>query len=392
MQAQRREVYLDHAAATPLAPEVWEAMEPYLKERFFNPSAPYAPARRVHVELEQARTTVARLLGARPDNVTFTAGATEANNLALASCDGHVVTTQIEHESILACVAGGDTTLVATGPNGLIDPQAVAAALQPSTQLVSIALANGEVGSIQPMRAIAQVVARERMRRLEAHDPTPLLLHTDASQAAGYTSLNVSTLGVDLMTLSAAKIYGPKQMGLLWHADGVALRPLVQGGGQEGGLRSGTENVAGAAGMARALELAERMRAGETRRLRSLSRVLRKRLQSAVPSAVFTGPTREGDRLPGLVHVSFPGVEARRLVVLLERAGVYVGTGSACAASRMRVSHVLSALGIPEEVARGSLRITMGRETTVEDVDYAVDAIASSVHSELDRAAHGEHE
>ena len=390
MQARKREVYLDHAAATPLAPEVWEAMEPYLRERFHNPSAPYAPARRVHADLEQARAKVAELIGARPDNVTFTAGATEANNLAIASRGGHAVVSNIEHESVLACVHGRGATLVAAQPSGLIDPQAVLSALKPNTELVSIALANGEVGAIQPMRAIARAVDGERMRRLEDRDATPLLLHTDASQAAGYTSLNVSTLGVDLMTLSAAKIYGPKQMGILWHADGVALRPIVQGGGQEGGLRSGTENVAAAVGMARALELAESMRAGETRRLRGLSRALRAKLHDALPFAVFAGPTKEGDRLPGLVHVSFPGVEARRLVVLLEREGVYVGTGSACAASRMRVSHVLSALGMPEDVARGSLRITMGRATTQEDVDYALAAIVASVRSELARTGRTE--
>lgn len=385
MGDQTREVYLDHAAATPVAPQVIEAMMPYLTQRFYNPSAPYSVARGVRVDLEQARTRIAALLGSRADNVTLTAGATEANNLAFATCSGHVVCSAIEHESVLACANAHEATLVGVSDAGLIDPHDVARALRPTTELVSVSLANGEVGSIQPLRAIAREVARERARRLEQGERRPLLLHTDASQAAGYVSLNTSTLGIDLMTLSAAKVYGPKQVGVLWHADGIVLRPLVVGGGQEGGVRSGTENVAGAVGFACALELAERMRAEEVRRLRGLARRLRAGLAEAVPDVIFSGPHKEAARLPGLVHASFVGVEARRLVVRLEREGVYVGTGSACAASKMRVSHVLRALGMSDEVAAGSLRITMGRETSVDDVGYALRAIVDAVRAERAR-------
>jgi cysteine desulfurase len=266
-----------------------------------------------------------------------------------------------------------------------VDPRSLRDALTPTTELVSVELANGEVGTIQPLRELARVVHEERMRRLEAGSHVPLLLHTDASQAVGYVSVNASTLGVDLMTLSAAKVYGPKQVGALWHADGVALRPLVRGGGQEGGVRSGTENVAGAVGFACALELAERLRKQETTRLASLSARLREGLAREVPDVVFSGPSRARDRLPGLVHASFPGVEARRLVIALERRGVCVGTGSACAASRMRVSHVLAALGVPERVSMGSLRITLGRPTTQVEVDVAIAAIADCVAAERAR-------
>ena len=189
-----------------------------------------------------------------------------------------------------------------------------------------------------------------------------------------------------MMTLSAAKLYGPKQVGLLWHADGVEVRPLVLGGGQEGGLRSGTENVAGAVGFAVALEQAEDLRAKESRRLRKLAAWVRRELVAAVPDVVFSGPSADARRLPGLIHASFPGVEARRLVISLERKGVYVGTGSACAASRMRVSHVLKAIGLADAVAQGSLRLSMGRATTGEDVEYAVRAIASSVEEERRRS------
>ncbi len=380
-----RQVYLDFGAATPVVPEVLEAMLPYLGERFYNPSAPYALARGVRADLEAARATLARLIGARPGQVTLTAGATEANNLAFAVVDGPVVTDAAEHESVLACAKAHDHTLVRVGANGRVDPADIAAALTPQTQLVSVELANGEVGAIQPVRAIATVVQEERARRLEAGERMPLYLHTDASQAALTHSVNASTLGVDLMTLSAAKVYGPKQVGLLWSSDDVRLRPLVRGGGQEGGVRSGTENVAGVVGFARALELASARRKGEAKRLASLRNRLQRQLQASFPTMVVSGPVRDAQRLPGLLHVAFPGLEAGRLVIALERRGVSVGTGSACAASRMQASHVLEAMGASPEVARGSLRITLGGPTTEQDVDYAAEQICQVVRAEAAR-------
>lgn len=380
-----REVYLDYAAATPVDPEVAEAMLPYLSERFWNPSAPYARAREVRDDLERARGTIARLIGARPDCVVLTAGATEANNLAFAAVDGHVVVDAAEHESVLACAALHERRTVRVDARGRVDPAVVARAIRPDTELVSVELANGEIGTIQPVREISRVVASERARRLEAGERRPIWLHTDASQAAGCLSVNVSTLGVDLMTLSAAKVYGPKQVGALWASDEVRLRPLVWGGGQEGGVRSGTENVAGAVGMARALELACARREEEAARLGALRRRLRAGLRSEVPWAVVWGPTSPGAVLPSILGVSILGVEARRLVILLERRGVSVGTGSACAASRMRSSHVLDAIGAPAPLREGSLRLSMGRPTTAADVDYAVAAIGEAVRAEVAR-------
>ena len=380
-----REVYLDHAAATPVDPEVAAVMMPYFTERFWNPSAPYARAREVRDDVERARGTIARLIGARPDNLVFTAGATEANNLAFAAVDGHVVVDAIEHESVLACAGMHARRTVRVGGDGIVDPAAVARAIRSETELVSVELANGEIGSVQPVREISRVVARERARRLEAGEKRPILLHTDASQAAGVLSVNVSSLGVDLLTLSAAKIYGPKQVGLLWASDDVRLRPLVYGGGQEGGVRSGTENVAGIVGFARALELACERRAEEARRLACLRERMRMGLLAGLPWVVVSGPRNPKRRLPGLLHVSFAGIEARRLVIALERRGVSVGTGSACAASRMRVSHVLEAIGMPRPLAEGSLRLTLGRSTTEEDVDYAVDQIVAAVRAEMAR-------
>lgn len=380
-----RECYLDYAAATPMAPEAVEAMLPYLTRRFHNPSAPYAAARAVRSELEDARARLAHVIGASPANVTLTAGATEANNLAFAATEGTVVTLATEHESTLRCAEARDHVVVPVGADGRVSAEGVRRAVTPDVELVSISLANGEIGTIQPIREIAGVVADERARRLVAGERRQILLHTDASQAAGYCSVNVSSLGADLVTLSAAKVYGPKQVGLLWAADGVELRPLVVGGGQERGLRSGTENVAGAMAFARALELAEELRPHESRRLASMRDSLQRRLVGEFPWAQVAGPRRGKLRLPGLLHISFPGLEARRLVILLERRGVSVGTGSACAASQMRVSHVLSALGLPDDVSGGSLRITLGRPTTEDDVDYAAAAIIDVVREESAR-------
>lgn len=380
-------IYLDYAAATPVDPQVLEAMLPYFSERFYNPSAPYARARAVKRELEEARAVLAHAIGAKPASITLTAGATEANNLAFAATDGPVITCAIEHESTLACARARGAHVVGVSKAGLVDPADIEAALTPATELVSIALANGEIGAIQPIRAIAKIVRAERERRLRSGERRPLVLHTDATQAAGALALNVASLGVDLMTLSAAKIYGPKQVGLLWASDSVALKPLVLGGGQEGGLRSGTENVAGAIGFAKALELAQAQREKEHRRLSFLRDLLQARLVAAFPQAVVSGPAKPQLRLPGLLHISFPGIEARRLVILLDARGVSVGTGSACAASKMRVSHVLEALGMPASTAAGSLRLSLGRSTTKEQVEQAARIIIEVVSAEEKRLA-----
>ncbi len=379
------QAYLDYGAATPVAPEVLESMMPYFSERFYNPSAPYALAREVRRDLEEARAALARLMGARPAQITLTAGATEANNLAFSCVDGPVVTDAAEHESVLACAQIHDCTLVGVSQTGQVNPADVAAALTPATQLVSVELANGEVGTIQPLREVAAVVAKERTRRLEQGERTPLYLHTDASQAALTHAVNVSSLGADLVTISAAKLYGPKQVGLLWSSDAVRLRPLMRGGGQEGGVRSGTENVAGVVGFARAFELAAAHRKEEARRLMLLRNQLQHQLAQAIPSMVVSGPNNDKQRLPGLLHVAFPGLEAARLVIALERRSVSVGTGSACAASKLQVSHVLRAMGVPDEVARGSLRITLGHPTTQDEIDYAAEQITAVVQAEAAR-------
>lgn len=381
-------IYLDYAAATPVDEQVLEAMMPYFSQCFANPSASYAPARQARADVEDARARIAHLMGAKPANIVFTAGATEANNLALSavSSDAHVIASAIEHESVRACVMAREAgTLVPVSAEGFVSAEALARTIRPDTELVSIALANGEIGTIQPLRELSHVIADERARRLAAGEARPIYLHTDASQAAALRTLNVSSLGADLVTVSAAKMHGPKQVGLLWARSGIELRPLVCGGGQESGLRSGTENVVGIMGFARAFEIARDLREGESKRLRELRNWLQGCLTDAFADAVVTGPVRDAQRLDNLLHISFPGLLARRLVISLDQQGVYVGTGSACAASKMTVSPVLEAVGATPATCEGSLRITLGRETTREQIERAARIIIEIVNAERQR-------
>lgn len=381
-------IYLDYAAATPVDERVLNTMLPYFSQRFDNPSASYTPARRVRADVEDARVRIAHLMGTKPANIIFTAGATEANNLALAAVasDAHVIASAIEHESVRACVlARKEGTLLPVDAQGFVSAEVLRKAIRPDTELVSIAYANGEIGTIQPLRELAQVVADERARRLAMGEGRPIYLHTDASQAATLKTLNVSALGADLITVSAAKMYGPKQVGLLWMRSGIELHPLVRGGGQEAGVRSGTENVPGIIGFARAFELARELREEEAKRLRDMRNLLQEQITGTFSDAVITGPTRDAQRLDNLLHVSFPGLLARRLVILLDQHGVFVGTGSACAASKMMVSHVLEAIDAAPEVAESSLRITLGRETTREQVERAAQVIIDVVCAERER-------
>ena len=378
-------IYLDHAAATPLDKQVRAAMEPYESRLFFNPSSPYMPGVQVRRSFEAARADLAHAIGAKPDEVVITAGATESINLAFDSFEGHVVIPEVEHASVLASATRHDCTQVAVGHHGRVDPADIARAIRPDTELVSVGLANNEIGTVQPLRAIAQVVSEERQRRLQAGETTPIWLHTDASQGAGQVNTDVATLGVDLMTLNSAKVYGPKQVGLLWAARTVRLRPQVVGGGQERGLRSGTENVSGAVGFACALSMAVTHRKAEAVRLSALRDTLQSALTEAFPQAVVPGHRKH--RLPGFLHISFPGLDAERVVFLLEDVGVLVGTGAACAANKETGSHVLAAIGLPPDLANGSLRLTLGRLSTADNTARAAQLIIEAVRSEYERMA-----
>ena len=373
-------IYLDHAAATPMDARVAQAMRPYESELFFNPSSPYMPAVQVRRTLERARADLAHAIGGKPAEVVFTAGATESINLAFGSLDGHVVVPAIEHESVLACARQHPATVVPVDAKGRVSERDIQASIRPDTQLVSVGIANNEIGTVQPLRAISQVVASERQRRLAEGDPTPIYLHCDASQGVGQVDVSVSSLGVDMLTLNAAKIYGPKQVGLLWARSDVRLKPAVLGGGQERGLRSGTENVVGAVGFACALQLAVKDRKREAKRLEALRDTMQRYLTREFPDAVVSGSKKH--RLPGHLHIAFPGIDAERIVFLLEDRGVLVGTGAACAANKGTRSHVLEAIGLPPGIADGSLRLTFGHLSTEENTAEAARIIAEAVRGE----------
>lgn len=376
-------IYLDHAAATPLDARVLAAMQPYFTDLFYNPSSPYSPALAVRRDYETAKQTVAQSIGAKGDELVITAGATESINLAFGSIGGHVITANIEHHAVLEAAKRYDHTVVASDARGLISAQVIKKVIRHDTRLVSIALANNELGTIQPLREIAAVIQAERETRLSQGNMTPIYLHSDASQGAGQLDIHVARLGVDLLTLNAGKVYGPKQVGLLWASSHVRLKPQIVGGGQERGIRSGTENVAGVIGFAKAMELAERHRKSESERLRLLRNELQAHLLEAFPDAIVSG--YEKRRLPGHLHISFPGLDAERLVFALEMRGVLVATGSACAANKGTRSHVLTAIGLAPDVADGSLRLTLGHLSDDESTRRAAEIIKEEIARERAR-------
>ena len=378
-------IYLDHAAATPIDPKVLAAMQPFFSDDFYNPSAPYAPAVIVRRQYEAAKQTIARSIGAKGDDIVITAGATESINLAFASFEGHVVTSNIEHHAVLAAARAHEATFVEADQRGFVQAEKIKTAIKPTTVLISIALANNELGTIQPLRDIAEIVRTEREARLARGDHTPIYLHTDASQGVGQLDVNVARLGVDLLTLNASKVYGPKQVGLLWAAPAVVLKPTIVGGGQERGLRSGTENVAGAVGFAKAMELASEHRKYEAERLMKLRDGMQKKLVDAFADMVVSGHQRH--RLAGHLHVSFPNLDAERVLFALESHGVLVATGSACAANKGTRSHVLTAIGLAPEIADGSLRITLGHLSNDDNINRATELIIQEVTKEYARSA-----
>jgi cysteine desulfurase len=376
-------IYLDHAAATPIDQRVVNAMLPYMTEDFYNPSSPYAPAVLVRRWYLEAKHQLAIAIGGHAEGVTITAGATESINLLFASMEGHVVTTAIEHHAVLAAAHQKNHTIVSVDATGIVKPEDIQAALQPDTVLVSVGLANNELGTIQPLRTIAEIIRTERKQRLDKGNTTPIYLHSDASQGVGQIDVNVARLGVDALTVNAGKVYGPKQVALLWTAPSVRLEPYVVGGGQENGLRSGTENVAGTIGFAVALTLAVEHRKSESARLHALRDKLQDRLVHEFPNAVLSGGVKK--RLPGHLHISFPGIDAERLIFGLEREGVMVATGSACAANKGTRSHVLTAIGLDDDVADGSLRITLGRLSDDETIARAADILVTVIKHEYSR-------
>lgn len=363
----------------------WTRCNRILRMRFFNPSSPYAPAVQVKRRYMEAKRAIARVIGVGADELVMTAGATESVNLAMtAAGDGVCMVSAIEHASVLSAAhRGREAIIVPVDAKGHVAPDAVARAMSPEVSIVSVALANHEIGTVQALYDIAQIVQAERRRRQENGEKRPIYLHTDASQAPLLIDVKVKRLGVDLLTLSAAKVYGPKQVGLLWVRPGVRLSANILGGGQEGGLRSGTENVAGVVGFATALDLAEKRRSGEVKRLRTLRDMLLADVRDALPDVQVNGDLKKG--LVSCLNLSFEGIDAGRLVFLLESSGVYVATGSACAANSGTKSSVLVAIGLSDDAIRGSIRISLGRLNDEAQVHRAAQLIIQAVRSERER-------
>jgi cysteine desulfurase len=375
-------MYLDHAAGTPVDSEVLAAMLPYFSEEFYNPSATYARAQQAKKRLEQARAEVAGVLGSRTNEVTFTAGGTEANNLAIrgvrqAFPGKKLITTSVEHDSVLEPALALGAQFAPVKPDGIVDIDALLALIDDDTVLLSVMLANNEVGSLQPVRQIAQRLQTIRDSRRTRGITLPLYFHTDACQAGNYLDLHVSRLGVDMMTLNGGKIYGPKQSGVLYVRAGTQLTPQILGGGQERGRRSGTENVAFAVGFAAALVKAQSIRHEQLRVHEQLRDYMMSQIEKQIPSATINGSRRS--RLANNVHVTIPGSDNERVLFYLDEHGVMAAAGSACSASNDEPSHVLRAMGASDEDAQASLRFTLGRENTRADVDQAVHLLVKAI-------------
>ena len=373
-----RAVYMDHSATTPMRREVVDAMLPWLKEKFGNASSVHAFGREARAAMEAAREKVASRLGAQPEEIVFTSGGTESDNLALVGAANaarkngkHIVISAIEHHAVLnTCNGlqqnGFEVAQLPVDNTGLVDPEALRRALRPDTTLVSVMMANNEVGTIEPVAELAAI----------AHE-AGALFHTDAVQAVAKAPVNVDELGVDLLTLSAHKFYGPKGVGALYRRKGTRLHPIMRGGHHERGMRPGTENVPGIIGLAVALELALLEMPQEMERLRALRDRLQAGIVGSIDDVQVNGhPERQ---LPHLLNVSIVGVEGESMLLTLDGRGVAVSTGSACTSGTLEPSHVLIAMDVPAEITHGSLRFSLGRMNTDEDVDYVLETLPAVI-------------
>lgn len=380
---ERCGIYLDHAAATYLAPEVEDAMAPYGQKIFGNPSSIHDSGRAAKEAIAQARARIAKILNCFLEEIIFTGSGTMSDNLAIFGIarankirGKHIITTAIEHHAVLKPVEylrdkeGFDITVLSVDSDGLACLSDLEKAVKPDTILISVMYANNEIGTIQPIAEIGRLVRRLNKIRTP-HGLPRIYFHTDACQAAGALSLDVKALGVDLLTMNGSKIYGPKGSGVLFAARGVNPEPLIFGGGQERGLVSGTENVAAIVGLAAALELSQKNRESENRRLIELRDELIAGILKTIPKSRLNGhPVK---RLPNNINVTILDVEGEAMLLYLNEYGIYAATGSACDSTTLDPSHVILALGLPYEFAHGSMRFTLGRLTTKEDIDYVLE-------------------
>ena len=371
-------IYMDHAATTEMLPEVREAMEPYLREEYGNASTSYEMGVRMHDVLEGARAKIARVIDAQPEEIFFTSGGSESDNWVIKNVAGekkhigkHIITTKIEHHAILRSCQyleslGYEVTYLDVDDYGLVRAEDVANALRDDTTLVSVMTGNNEIGTIEP---IAEIGAFLRTKGIA--------FHTDAVQAVGQIPLSMSRIPVDYLSASAHKFHGPKGVGFLFVRKDQDLPSFIHGGSQERGKRAGTENIAGIVGMAEALSIAAHEMPYTRNRLIRLRNYFVERVRHEIPQSRLNGHPYK--RLPGNVNFSFAGIDATALLVLLEEEEICASAGSACNTGQTRISHVIEAIRVPEEYAAGSVRFTMGRDTTKRDVDACVDALKRSV-------------
>ena len=367
-------IYFDNAATTKVREEVFNEMRPFLESQYGNPSSIYTIARESKISMEKAREQVAKALGAEPMEIYFTGSGTEADNWAIKSIaeskkpkGNHIITTNIEHHAVLHTCEyleknGYEVTYLPVNEEGLVTAEQVKDAIKDETILISIMFANNEIGTIMPIKEIGKI-AKEK----------GILLHTDAVQAVGHVPIDVNALNIDLLTLSAHKLYGPKGVGALYARKGIVLRPFIHGGAQERGRRAGTENVAGIVGLGKAIELMGEEMEEEMTRLTALRNRAIDGLTSKIPYCRLNGD--RDSRLPGNLNLSFEFIEGESMLLLLDMKGIAASSGSACTSGSLDPSHVLLAIGLPHEKAHGSLRISLGRYNTKEEIEYLIETL-----------------
>ncbi|PIN76457.1 cysteine desulfurase NifS [Candidatus Woesearchaeota archaeon CG10_big_fil_rev_8_21_14_0_10_36_11] len=375
---ETRNVYVDHAATTYVDKRVIQSMIPYFDKVYGNPHSLHSFGRVAQKAVNDARESVASILHCTPKEIIFTSGGTESINLAikgvaLSKGSGHIITSKIEHPAVLETCKylekqGFTVTYIDVDKYGIVNPNDIKKAISKETILISIMYANNEIGTIQPVWEIGTIARKYN-----------ILFHTDACQATGALSLDVSHLYVDLMTLNGSKMYGPKGVGILYRKKGVQLQPLIHGGGQEFNLRSGTENVPGIVGFAKALEYAQKEKQQENKRLVALRDNFIKKVILTIPKSVLNGHPTE--RLPNNVNISFLDVEGESVLLYLNEKGVAVSTGSACSSQSLEISHVLDAIGLTHDAAHGSIRFTLGKETTKNDLEYVLSVLTPIITS-----------
>lgn len=395
----KKRIYLDHAATTPLDPSVEKVMRPFWQIHFGNPSSLYKEGREAKAAIDQARKTIADLIDARPNEIIFTAGGTESVNLAIFGAarnhkvgkrPPHLITSKIEHHAVLKSFEalegeGYKASYIDVDKQGFINLDKLKAAVRPETILISVMYANNEIGTVEPIMEMGKWLKAENAKR-QAQNLSRILFHTDACQAAGALDINVNYLGVDLLTANGSKIYGPKQSGFLYIRSGIAIKPLIYGGGQERNLRSGTENVPGIVGLAEAFRLAQKNRLKENKRLRALRDYFINQIFKKIPEVILNGPDERklkvGDtplRLPNNINISIPGVEGEALILYLDSYGISASTGSACSSVSQDPSHVIEALGREKKFVDSSIRFALGKQTRKKDIEYVLKILSGLI-------------